>query len=266
MPLTRAISSLGCPDLTLDGVAALVARHGLQGCELRFLAGTVDLPGYFEATFGTPGALAAQVRSLGLTVFSLGTSFALIGRGEEDRREFLRYLPWAEALGIGRVRVFDGGKAGSDEELAEAAATCRWWQDVRRERGWKTDIMVETHDLLFTSAMIERFIAAVPGVPLLWDSHHTWQRGGENPLDTWAAVHAHVRHIHVKDSILQPSARHPFTYVLPGAGAFPAPALMARLASDGFAGPVSLEWERAWHPYLPSLDAALDRAAQGWWS
>ena len=72
--------------------------------------------------------------------------------------------------------------------------------------------------------------------------------------------------MHVKDSIPVPSARHPFTYTLPGDGGFPIAPLLGALRADGFSGAVSLEWERMWHPYLPSLDEALVVAAQrGWW-
>jgi hypothetical protein len=38
------------------------------------------------------------------------------------------------------------------------------------------------------------------------------------------------------------------------------------LRADNFAGPVSLEWERLWHPYLPPLDVALACAEKNrWW-
>ena len=73
-------------------------------------------------------------------------------------------------------------------------------------------------------------------------------------------------HVHVKDSVGIPSARHPFTYVLPGDGGFPIAPVLAALRADHFAGAVSLEWEKQWHPYLPSLDEALTTAAaRGWW-
>jgi sugar phosphate isomerase/epimerase len=121
--------------------------------------------------------------------------------------------------------------------------------------------MVETHDSLLTAAAIARFQAAAPATAILWDAHHTWRKGGEDPLVTWRAIHSGVVHVHVKDSIGVPSARHPFTYVLPGDGEFPAAPLLATLQADGFAGPVSLEWEKQWHPYLPSLDTALTVAA-----
>ena len=85
-------------------------------------------------------------------------------------------------------------------------------------------------------------------------------------MATWRAIRSGVVHVHVKDSVGQPSARHPFTYVLPGDGEFPVSPLLAALQADGFDGPVSLEWERMWHPYLPSLDAALTVAAvRHWW-
>jgi sugar phosphate isomerase/epimerase len=83
---------------------------------------------------------------------------------------------------------------------------------------------------------------------------------------TWPAIRDLVVHVHVKDSIAVPSAKHPWTYVLPGAGRFPIAPLLEALRADEFAGSVSLEWERMWHPYLPSLDEALTAATKNrWW-
>ena len=124
--------------------------------------------------------------------------------------------------------------------------------------------MIETHDSLFTAEAIGRFLARVPDAALLWDSHHTWKRGGESPSTTWGAIKGNVVHVHVKDSVSRPSARHSFTYVLPGTGEFPAAVLFAELRGGGFRGPVSLEWEKLWHPYLPPLSDALTAAALGW--
>ncbi len=266
VPLLHAISTLGCPDLPLDDVATLLRAHGLDAAEVRCVAGTLDLPTYFAATYGTGENLAAHLRSLDLTLVSLDTSFQLIGSTPAQREEFLRFVPWAEALGLRWLRVFDGGKAGTDAEFAEAAATHRWWRDLRQANGWTVDVMVETHDLLFTSALIDRFLADAPGAALLWDSHHTWRRGREDPVATWSAIHAHVVHLHVKDSIEVPSDRHPFTYVLPGEGQFPIAPLLARLNEDRYSGYVTLEWEKRWHPYLPPLETALAQATRiGWW-
>lgn len=264
--LRRTFSSLGCPEFTLKAAFALAEKHGLDGFELRALGSTIDLPGYFAAQFVSPAALATKLGGNACRIVAFDTSLKLIGNTPAEREKFLEFLPWAEALGVPRLRVFDGGSALSDEALAEAAETVRWWQALRRERGWQADLMVETHDTLFTAEAIRRFALAAPGCAVLWDSHHTWLKGGEDPLVTWPAIRDLVVHVHLKDSINVPSARHPWTYVLPGAGRFPIAPLLAALRADKFSGPVSLEWERMWHPYLPSLDEALTTAAENrWW-
>lgn len=263
MSFRRALSTLGCPELSLGDALALAERHGLDGIELRALGGTVDLPAYFAKKFGTPEQLRTQLPAG--QILALDTSFTLVGATPAAREALLQYVPWAEALGVGRLRVFDGGKNADAAELAEAAATCQWWHDLRAQQGWKTDLMIETHDSLFTADAIHRFLAVAPGAAILWDTHHTWKKGGENPVATWAAIKAQVAHIHVKDSVSQPSARHPFTYVLPGEGEFPMAPLRQVLQAE-YTGYVSLEWEKLWHPYLPALEAALTAATAGhWW-
>ncbi|MCU0794167.1 MAG: sugar phosphate isomerase/epimerase, partial [Opitutaceae bacterium] len=100
----------------------------------------------------------------------------------------------------------------------------------------------------------------------LWDTHHTWKKGGEDPVATWRAVRHRTVHLHVKDSVSVPSSRHPFTYVTPGEGEFPMGPLIAELRAYPHTPPLSLEWERLWHPYLPPLDTALEAAsARAWW-
>ena len=132
MSYTRTFSSLGCPELSLGEALALAARHGLPAIELRSLSGTVDLVALFTQTHGTPEHLAAHVKSAPAGIVSLDTSFHLIGdNNEARRREFLEFLPWAEALGVRWLRVFDGGNAPTEAQLAEAAATVRWWRDLR---------------------------------------------------------------------------------------------------------------------------------------
>ncbi len=276
MALLRCLSSLGCPEFSLEETLALAAKHGLGGVELRALGGTLELAGYFAREFGSPEELAEKRRGGGegapVRVVALNTSMKLVGGNAAQREQLMDLVPWAEALGARWLRVFDGGKTAADAEVAEAAETLRGWRERRTARGWRVDWMIETHDSLWNAAAIGRLIAVVPDVAILWDAHHTWKKGGEDPVATWRAIRESVVHVHVKDSVSVPSARHPFTYVLPGAGEFPMGPLVAALrgeggdGAEGFSGPVSLEWERMWHPYLPPLDEALTVAvAREWW-
>jgi sugar phosphate isomerase/epimerase len=266
MSLRRCFSSLGCAELSLDATLALADRHGIGCVELRALGGSADLPGYFSTEFGTPARLAAHLARSDVQIAALNTGWRLVGSTRPDQEQLTALAPWADALGVAWLRVFDGGKDATASELAEAGQALQWWRTLRQQRGWRTDVLVETHDSLLTAGAITRFTRAFPDSAILWDSHHTWRKGGEDPVVTWRAIQSTVAHVHVKDSINVPSARHPFTYVLPGDGEFPMAALVSVLRADGFEGPVSLEWEKMWHPYLPTLDDALTTAAsREWW-
>ncbi|MDR1280275.1 MAG: sugar phosphate isomerase/epimerase [Opitutaceae bacterium] len=268
--MLHSFSTLGCAELDLDAVISLGARHGFHALELRALSGTTDLPTLFTDTWGTPARLADHLHQRNMRVCALNTSFSLVGNKPDDRKELLRFADWADGIDALWLRAFDGDRPGaSTEELvAEAVETLAWWQAERRQSFRAVDLMVETHGAFVTTPLIQALIKAVPGVRLLWDSHHTWRKGGEDPLATWEAVRPRTVHLHVKDSISLPSedGKYPYSYVLPGDGEFPMKALREQLRADRFDGVVSLEWERLWHPHLPELDKALHTAARRqWW-
>lgn len=266
MSLRRCFSTLGCPELSLDAVFALARKHEIEFVELRALGGSTDLAAYFSAQYGSPARLAARCGNARPRIVSLNASLHAGGTTAAERDELAALAPWADALGVAWLRVFDGETTADVGGFNAARETLRWWRSLRQERGWRTDIMVETHDSLFTADAITKFTSAFPGTAILWDAHNTWRKGGGDPLLTWQAIRSSVVHVHVKDSTSVASARHPYTYVLPGDGEFPLAPMLPALRTAGFDGAVSLEWEKLWHPYLPPLDDALAIAAKrNWW-
>lgn len=266
MSLQRCFSTLGCPELSLDAVLALAAKHEVGSVEVRSLGGTTELANYFAAHFGSPQALAEHLRGSAVRIVAFDASLRLVNGTSTERDQLVAMVPWAEALGLKWLRVFDGGKTADAADIAAAYETLSWWRELRRKNRWRVDLMVETHDSLITAERILCWRNAGLDVAILWDAHHTWRKGGEDPAATWDAIASSVVHVHVKDSIDVPSARHPFTYVLPGDGGFPVARTLAALSASGFSGPVSLEWEKLWHPYLPSLEEALSVArVRAWW-
>lgn len=265
MAFQRAFSTLGCPELTLEQVLTLAGEHDYTGLELRMLSGSFDLPACLRQAYETPEKLARELRHRGIAIVALDASMRLVDPTPADREALLALVPWAEGIGVPHLRVFDGGKRADEGELQRAAQAFHWWRELRAERGWQVDLMVETHDSLLTAAAIGRLSAACPGVKLLWDAHHTWRQGGEDPLATWRQIGRQVVHVHVKDSVSRPDDGLPYTYVPPGEGEFPARGLLEVLRRE-FAGVVSLEWERHWHPKLAPLATALQAAGRhGWW-
>lgn len=266
--MLHTFTTLGCPELDLDGAIALAARHGMHTLELRTLNESTDLPACFHTHYGTPVGFAAHLRDKNFKICVLDTSFKLIGHNDVDRAQLIQFVQWAEAADIPWLRVFDGGRTADAGEIAEAAATLKWWREMRYKNAWAVDFIVETIDSIVTSKALKALFAQCPEVKILWDTHHTWKKGGEAPAVTWKTLRKNVIHLHVKDSVSVPSPNgtHPYTYVMPGEGEFPMAELMNALRTDKFNGVLSLEWERMWHPYLPELDKALYHAKQKlWW-
>jgi sugar phosphate isomerase/epimerase len=258
----RAVSTIGCPDATLDQALTIAASNHLDGIELRTLESTTDLPALFAARFGTPDTLAKRLAAAKVRVVALGTSFRLGEPADGDFDALLAFAPWADAIGAKWLRVFDGRQR--EQSTRFHAVRWREWSAFRARKGWRCELMVETHDSLVTGSKVLAFLDHAPQAAILWDTHHTWRVGQEDPVVTWDAIHRHVVHIHVKDSV-QTADTAGFRYVLPGAGLFPMTAIKPILQAE-FRGFVSLEWERQWHPALPPLAAALEAAAHSkWW-
>ncbi|MDB6095004.1 MAG: hypothetical protein JWM32_2566 [Verrucomicrobia bacterium] len=198
-----------------------------------------------------------------VAVLSLNSSCALIGGAETEWAQLAAFGQLADRLTVPWVRVFDGSSAG-ETDLSLAWTALDRWRKLRRRFKWKTALLVETHGILANAEAIMRFLGGAPDVGLLWDSHYTWLCG-EDPVTTWQAIGARVERIHVKDSLRCHDAPGGCEYVLPGTGEFPMNRLGPILERE-FSGAVTLEWEKLWHPEIPSLEAALASArARGWW-
>lgn len=261
---TKAFSTLGCREANLAEVCALADEFDIAAIELRFLEDTIQLPQLWQTRGITPAQLAAQVRAAGKTVPVIDTSLRLIGGTEADRAEVLALLPFAEALGTRYLRAFDGAAVWGSEARSAAAETLEWWRVARRAHGGAVDLIVETHDTLLTAPVLKEFMETYPGVPLLWDAHHTWKKGGEALCVTWEVIAPAVRHVHVKDSVTAADGK--YDLVLPGRGEFPMAELRRVLDAAQWRGVVSLEWEKGWVPHLPPLREALTAArARNWW-
>ena len=263
------ISTLGCHELDLEQICTLAARHDIHNMEIRSLADRQDLPHYLGESYADADAIQAILDSHQQRIIALNSGFTFIKAQEADRVELLGFARWAEALGIPYIRAFGGGSMDEPltvEDLDKASANLEWWHRVSKQNGWHTKLALETHTGFSHSERCLK-LQEHAGIPLdvIWDSHHTWKTGNESAEETWDRMAPLVRYVQIKDSISVPSARHPYTYVLPGTGEFPAKEFLSLLTSYDYDGIVSLEWERKWHPYLPGLDEALDALVTAGW-
>ncbi len=269
--LAWGFSTLGCPELTLPQICQLLGEFDLRELEVRVIDGRLDLPRWAVDAGWAPVQAAALFAQQQIDLRVAGSSFKLTENDEKSRSELLAFCDWADSWGAKYVRVFGGGTwgkqlAGGDYD--RAARTVTWWRQKKKDSGWRIEILLETHDAFSGSGPCCELQARLrEPVGIIWDSHHTWRLAGESPRESWQRLSPWIRHVHVKDSISKPSARHPFTYVLPGDGEMPLADTIGVLSENQFSGMISLEWERLWHPYLPPLREALARLqAQAWYA
>ena len=263
-----AFSTLGCPDLDLAEAACLAAQYGLDGIEARVVKGRLDLPILFDQTYGTPEAFAAAVRVLPARLIALATGVRL-SQFPSNRAELLAFLPWAEAACVPFLRVFDGEAAGlsTAEVVSRIIRALNWWQREKVRNRWQVDLLIEPHWALTEPQSLRRFLDADiqrDRGSLLWDIQHTLFEGGTEPLEFWEEFKPYIRHIHVKDGRVI-ATRKTYQHSLPGDGDAPVMPLLNTLKAEGYRGFISLEWERHWHPELPSLRDALRAAVSAGW-
>lgn len=256
-------ATLGCPGAPLDEVIATARRHGCAAVELRAAEN--------EAVHtGLPATRLDRVRrdlaSAGLLPLAVSTYVRLCvpraGAGTADAQldGLLAHLDLAGLVGAVAVRVFmndpdtpagrpdppGGGRPGPTAPTSgERRALERLGRAVRHAAEAGVTILIETHDSRARADRMSRFLtwldAEVPGhgCGVVWDTAHTWAHG-EEPADSFALLAPWLGYLQVKDVR---SAADPVPVAL-GAGSYPIGGLATALQPAGFAGWVSLEWER----------------------
>jgi len=145
-----------------------------------------------------------------------------------------------------------------DKMLAHIGGALHELGDYAKGRG--VTVIIESHgDFTDSPALLEILQRAdSPNVALLWDAHHTFVSGKEQPEDTVAKLGRYIRHTHLKDSVAAGNDRR---YVLTGTGDVPVKRQIAALAKIGYRGAYSFEWEKRWQPAIDEPEIAIAQYA-----
>jgi sugar phosphate isomerase/epimerase len=258
--LPIGFSTLGCPKWPLAQAIDFAATHGFASIELRGILDKMDLTQVPELTTD----LAATRKLLAahdLRVVTLGASAEMHLVDPAKRAAALdegrRFIDLAERLGAPYVRVF--GNVFLPTETREAtlgrvASGMRELGDYAK--GKKVTVVIESHgDFTDSPTLLELMKRAdSPQVAILWDAHHTFVSGKEQPEDTVRQIGPYIRHTHLKDSVPAGNDRR---YVLTGTGEVPVKRQIAALAGIGYRGFYNFEWEKRWHPEIEEPEVAF---------
>jgi sugar phosphate isomerase/epimerase len=173
-----------------------------------------------------------------------------------------RFVDLAHRLGVPYVRVFGNEFPPGEPRASTMARVVAGLRTLgEHARGSGVAIIIESHGDFTDSPTLLALLKAVAmdNVALLWDAHHTFVAGKEQPAATFAALGAYVRHTHLKDS--KPDGAD-VRYVLTGSGTVPVRETVRVLARGGYKGYYCFEWEKRWHPEIEEPEIAFPHYAE----
>jgi sugar phosphate isomerase/epimerase len=263
--LPISFSTLGCPKWPWRRILEQGSQMGYSAIELRGIEMQMDLTTLPEFT-GT--RLADSVKDLaaaGLKISDLGASARMHESDPKVRAaqmdEGKRFVDLAHRLAAPYVRVF-GDKVPAGEAKRDVMA--RVVDGLRtlgeHAKGSGVGILIESHgDFTDSPTLLELLKgAAMDNVGLVWDAHHTFDAGKQQPAATYAPLGRYVRHTHLKDS--NPEGAD-VRYVLTGSGTVPVRETVRILASAGYKGYYGFEWEKGWHPEIEEPEVSFPQFA-----
>ena len=179
-------------------------------------------------------------------------------------------LALASALGAPGVRIFgDRVQPGATRQATEG-----WIVEALHVLGEEAEAAgletwLETHGDFASAEATSRILAraGTRGVGVVWDPANAFAESGEHPSEGFARLDGLVRHVHLKDIRLGPASdaaglASAWQPVPVGTGQFPAGEVVTLLRGAGFAGHVSFEWEKRWHPSIEEPEVALPHFAR----
>ena len=263
--LPIGFSTLGCPKWDWLQILDFATAHGYAAVELRGILETMDLPQRPEFAPAQLAATNAQLAQHGLAISCLGSSANMHEMDAAKRGAALdegrRFIDLAQSLGAPYVRVFGNQYVpgvARDEMLAHIARGLRELGDYAQGKG--VTVLIESHGDFTDSPSLQTLLerADSPNVALLWDAHHTYVSGKEEPEVTVERLGRYIRHTHLKDSVPAGNDRR---YVLTGTGDVPVRRQVEALRKIGYRGFYSFEWEKRWHPEIEEPEVAIAQYA-----
>jgi sugar phosphate isomerase/epimerase len=264
--LPIAFSTLGCPKWPWSRVLEQAAAMGYAGLELRGIEGEMDLTRRPEFQGTRLAQSVKDLAALDLRITDLGASARMHEADPASRARQLdegrRFIDLARRLGAPYVRVFgDQIPKGEDKRVTVERVIDGLRTLGEHAKGSDVGVIIESHgDFTDSPTLLELLKgAAMPNVALLWDAHHTFVAGKEEPAHTYKMLGAYVRHTHLKDSKPEGAG---VRYVLTGSGTVPVRETVNVLVRNGYKGYYCFEWEKAWHPEIEEPEVAFPHFAR----
>ncbi len=245
-------STIGCPGWLWKEVVSAAKDMGYDGIELRGIANKMYLPATRTFSFENCLRIKSQLEEMELEVPCISTSAFIFNEKYKEgaQKEVRDYVNLAGLLGTPYIRILADKVAAPGPEVDESTVIANIEELLPFAEEKDVTLLVETNGVYAESerlkALMENFGEA-PNLGVLWDIHHPYRYYGEDPETTYERLKPWIRHIHVKDSVMENGR---VAYKMTGYGDVPIRRALHLLQDDAYPGFVMLEWLKRWNADL----------------
>ncbi len=254
-----AFTTLGNPDWSFDKTLDEAQRMGFEAIEIRGIEGKMRADEITQFLEQNQYETKAKLASHKLEICGFGTSvkFDEFDKYEDYMAEGKTAIDICSQMGIPSIRVFGDRIVSKDIREAVIQNTIKGIRQLCSYAvGKNVKVLLETHGDFNT---IENVTDVINGVKdrtefgILWDIEHTDKVYGNDYMKFYDQVKHYILHVHIKDHLKMDGE---YRLCMVGEGNIPIKSIVRTLNADGYAGYMSLEWEKKWHRELPEPEIA----------
>lgn len=255
-------NTLACPDWSLKEVLNNAKKYGFKAVELRGIKSVLDLSQCPELIGEKLKETKKLSKDLGIGIFNLNAS-AVLHEYETSKRNFnldeaKRYIDLAAALDCPFIRVFpDKFPKEKTKEFALATIKENYHTLIQYCKGTKVKVLLDAHgDLVWSNDLKNMMEGLDPKhAGIIWDFFNMHLITKESPRQMYETLKDYIEIVQIKDGFFKPN--NTYEYTLTGQGEVPIREILRIIEKDNYKGYISFEWEKRWHPELPSPEVAL---------
>lgn len=246
-----SFSTLGCPDWTLDEILAIASDLKFAGVEIRGMEKEInaDLIPEFSKEQAEFTRQKFEKFGLEIPIFSSGAVLGVFDFSDVGMKEAKEHINVAQRMGVSFVRVLCESGASAQQEVDLDLLTGNYKELLSFAAKKEVSVLLETNGVFSNTLLMKNFFEGIdaPNCGIVYDIHHPFRFNNEQPEQTIANIGKWVKHVHIKDSIIEDGK---LFYKMCGEGDLPIERCVQGLKKDGYDGFFSLEWTKRWDKNL----------------
>ncbi len=253
-----SFSTLGCPDLSWDGIFSMAVDLGFDGIEVRGLGNdifSVKAKPFTEKEIGNTIA-SLKKSNIEICCLSSNTSLKYADKTDLAISELTQYIELAARLNTPFIRVLGDEHGPVEGEVDDSLVISTLRKLIPLAEKNKVTLLVETNGVYSDTKRLGALLTEINSdyVAALWDVMHPYRNFNESADTTIQNLGGFIKYVHMKDSKI---VNGHLEYKFMGEGDMPIPEFIAALRTLDYEGYISLEWVKRWMPELENSNVVF---------